>query len=159
MKILLAIDGSPFSDAAVQEVAKRPWPPQSEVRVITVDPPLSGGFLRGESRSVFDELVRQQREEAMRRLEVAAVSLKCNHDLLVAPLLLEGRPSEVILDEAERWGADLIVVGSRGHGMLRRLFLGSVSLAVATQAPCSVLIVRPPAERKQSGAASSAATT
>jgi nucleotide-binding universal stress UspA family protein len=59
--------------------------------------------------------------------------------------LLEGRPKETIVDEADRWGADLIVVGSHGYGAFRRLFLGSVSLAVAANAHCNVEIVRCPA--------------
>jgi len=64
--------------------------------------------------------------------------------LIVSPVLREGHPKDKILDEAEQWGADLIVVGSHGYGAVRRLFLGSVSLAVAINAPCSVEIVRVP---------------
>jgi nucleotide-binding universal stress UspA family protein len=54
----------------------------------------------------------------------------------------DGRAKDVILDEAETWGADLIVVGSHGYHGLRRFLLGSVSQAVAAHAPCSVEIVR-----------------
>jgi nucleotide-binding universal stress UspA family protein len=56
--------------------------------------------------------------------------------------VIVGGAKEVILDEAERWGADLIVVGSHGHHGLRRFLLGSVSRAVASHARCSVEIVR-----------------
>jgi nucleotide-binding universal stress UspA family protein len=70
-----------------------------------------------------------------------------------------GSPKEAILDEAERWGADLIVVGSHGYGAIQRLFLGSVSLAVATNALCSVEIVRmPPHVRNLSDADSTCAS-
>jgi nucleotide-binding universal stress UspA family protein len=139
MKILLAIDGSSYSDVAVAEVSRRPWPPQTEVRLITVDPPVEGSLLRGQSATVFDEIIKVQRAEATRRLNAAAGVLKQRAPgLVVTPLLREGLPKEVILEEAERWGADLIVVGSHGYGAIRRLFLGSVSLAVATNAPCSV---------------------
>jgi len=142
MKILRAVDGSAYSDAAVAEVSRRPWPLQSEVRIITVDPPLDKNLLGG-SPTAFDEFVRRQRAEAVRLLNAAAAVVKQNtSDLLVTPVLREGRPKEVILDEAEQWGADLIVLGSRGYGAIRRLFLGSVSLAIATNAPCSVEIVR-----------------
>jgi nucleotide-binding universal stress UspA family protein len=143
MKILLAIDGSTFSDAAVREVARRPWPPQTEVRLITVETPLEPALVRGEPASVLDDLVKLQRAESVRRLnEAAAVLKEQSPELCVNPVLREGWPKDVILDEAERWGADLIVVGSHGYGAFRRLFLGSVSLAVATNALCSVEIVR-----------------
>jgi hypothetical protein len=53
MKILLAIDGSPYSDAAVAEVGQRPWPAGSEVRVITVDPRVDPNLLQGRSSTRF----------------------------------------------------------------------------------------------------------
>jgi nucleotide-binding universal stress UspA family protein len=49
----------------------------------------------------------------------------------------------MIIDEAERWGADLILVGSHGNGPGGRFLLGSVAQAVALYAPCSVEIARP----------------
>lgn len=145
MRILLAIDGSPGSDAAIDEVCRRPWPAESEVRVVTALFPLESLPLRSASRFplTHDEIFEQQGWEAAKRLnDVARYILQRAPDLHVTPVLLEGRPKDVILDEAERWGADLIVVGSRGYGVLRRFFLGSVSLAVALNAPCSVEIVR-----------------
>ncbi len=145
MKILLAVDGSPCSDAAVAEVCRRPWPLQSEVRIITVDSPMDDERLLKSSPGVFDEINKQLRAEALKRLNDAVAYFKQNAPgLLVTPVLLEGWPKDVILEEAERWGADLIVVGSHGHGVIRRFFLGSVSLAVASGAPCSVEIVRAP---------------
>ena len=94
---------------------------------------------------MFDEINKQLRAEAWQRLTIAASAFKQNAPgLTVSPVLREGHPKDVILDEAERWGADLIVVGSHGYGTIKRLFLGSVSLAVATNASCSVEIVRTP---------------
>lgn len=49
--------------------------------------------------------------------------------LTVTSTMLEGNPAEVILEEADRWGADLVVVGSHGHGPVKRRVLGSVSQA------------------------------
>jgi nucleotide-binding universal stress UspA family protein len=54
----------------------------------------------------------------------------------------EGDPAEVIIEAAKRTNAELIVVGTRGHGAARRLVLGSVSLKVVHEAPCDVLVVR-----------------
>lgn len=55
--------------------------------------------------------------------------------------LVVADPASAILDVAERSGADLIVVGSRGHGRIKRFVRGSVSARVATHAPHSVLVV------------------
>jgi len=57
-------------------------------------------------------------------------------------LAIEGTPKSVILEEAEIFGADLIVVGSHGCGVVERFLLGSVSHEVSLHAKCSVLIVR-----------------
>ena len=54
----------------------------------------------------------------------------------------EGVPKDVIVEEAREWGADLIVLGSHGHGFVKRLVLGSVAAAVVASAPCSVQVVR-----------------
>lgn len=145
MKILLAIDGSECSDAAVAEISRRPWPAGSEIRLLTVDPPVDSSLLREGASTVFDELIEAQRQQAVRRLNAAAATFQQNAPgLSVTPVLREGWPKDVILKEAEQWGADLIVVGSNGYGTLQRIFLGSVSLAVATHARCSVEIVRAP---------------
>ena len=54
----------------------------------------------------------------------------------------EGSAERVIIEEAERFGADLIVLGSHGHSAWDRLILGSTAHTVALHAPCSVHIVR-----------------
>jgi nucleotide-binding universal stress UspA family protein len=62
--------------------------------------------------------------------------------LEITTVIKNGHAKEVILDEAEKWGADLIVLGSHGYSGWQRFLLGSVSNAVATHAHCSVEIVR-----------------
>lgn len=74
---------------------------------------------------------------ARRRLDDAAAAVGVEASVHVA----DGDPAEVILDVAERVGADLVVVGSRGMSGLKRLFLGSVSSRVSHGAHASVLIV------------------
>jgi nucleotide-binding universal stress UspA family protein len=147
MKVLLAIDGSSCSDAAVKKVAEWPWQPHTEVRVIMVDAPVDQGLFGSVGTNAFDEIVKQQRAEATKRLTEATNQLtqRAPH-LLVTSALIEGSPKDAIVTEAERFGADLVVVGSHGYGPIRRFFLGSVSLFVAHHAPCSVMIVRPPPE-------------
>ena len=146
MKILLAVDGSPYSDAAVEEVIKRPWPPQSEVKVITAfeTPILIGVGLEPWPANYYEELQKTAREAAKTVMdnaigklnEVSDKTLKISHEIIGGP------PRQVIVEEAESWGADLIVMGSRGLGAWNRLLLGSVSSAVVHHAKCSVEVVR-----------------
>lgn len=148
MKILLAVDGSVYSDAAVEGLAKRPWPPQSEVKVITavaVPVPIGMGPW-GVSPDYFEELEKSLRTAAQTVLEKAVGTLKklMGDTLKITSEVIQGPPGQTIIEEAESWGADLIVMGSRGLGAWNRLVLGSVSNAVVHHAKCSVEIVRRP---------------
>lgn len=145
MRILIAIDGSQSSKAAVDEVCRRPWPPESAIRLVTVRSSTELIQLRENifPPMTYDEFIEQPSWKSIKFLDDAATKLEqCLPDLLITPVLLEGRPKDAILDEAESWSADLIVVGAHGYGTIRHFFLGSVSLAIALYAPCSVEIVR-----------------
>ena len=148
MKILLAVDGSVCSDAAVEAVARRPWPPESEVKVITAaEIPMPVGMEPWVvSPDYFEEMDKSVRKAAQVVLDSALAKLKTIEDktLKISSEAIQGSPRQVIVDEAEQWGADLIVLGSRGLGAWNRLLLGSVSNAVVHHAKCSVEIVRKP---------------
>lgn len=82
-------------------------------------------------------------EAAERRQELAdAKAFLEQHGIETRAVAGVGDPARVILEEAKEWGADLIVVGSRGLGAAGRLLLGSVSTSVVQHAPCDVLVVR-----------------
>jgi nucleotide-binding universal stress UspA family protein len=149
MKILLAIDGSSCSEAAVKAVAERPWPAGSLVRIISVVEvhlvPSPGSMLVPDSHYLkllteFQEIARDAVEKANNALRESNTSRK--YPIGISTELINGQAKTVILDEAKRWGADLIVLGSHGHRAWKRFWLGSVSLAVATHAECAVEIVR-----------------
>lgn len=145
MKVLLAIDGSSHSQAALEAVAIRDWPAGTEVEVLTVvhsSWPLVGDPLFTIA-SAHAESILEQRNEVPGLLERAVAQLH-NHqpDLPVKAKTLDGPPSKVIVEEAEQWKADLIVLGSHGYGAVRRALLGSVAAAVAVEAPCAVEIIR-----------------
>jgi nucleotide-binding universal stress UspA family protein len=146
MKILLAVDGSLQSEAAARELAERPWPPQSEIKVITaVEIPAPVGMEPwAVSPDYFETLEMSLRRAAQDCLNSALLQLKTITDktLKISSEIIQGPPAQVIVDEAESWGADLIVMGSRGLGIWNRLLLGSVSNAVVHHARCSVEIVR-----------------
>ena len=146
MKILLAVDGSQCSDAAVEEIARRPWPQGSEIKVLTAyELPLPPAPEAWAIPPVyFEELDRAASDQARSVLERAVSRLKSTmgSEANITAAFAQGSPRSVILDEAERWGADLVVVGSHGYGAWQRFLLGSVSQSVVSHAKCSVEVVR-----------------
>jgi nucleotide-binding universal stress UspA family protein len=144
MRILLAVDGSTFSDAAVEEVARRPWPRGSEIKVLTVAerPPAFATEAWGLPVDYLEKAEEEARQQAIATTHKAVARI--GSGVKVLSEVLNGLPINAILDEAERWNADLIVMGSHGRRGLTRLMMGSVSQAVASHAPCSVEIVRKP---------------
>jgi nucleotide-binding universal stress UspA family protein len=146
MRILLAVDGSSFSDAATAEVARRAWPVGSEVKVLSIFEPAVAPTPEAWTipPDYFEEMNNASRTNASSLVEAAIAKLK---QTLPASSKITGQfvqnfPKSVILDEAERWGADLIVVGSHGYRAWERFLLGSVSQAVVAHAKCSVEVVR-----------------
>ena len=145
MRILLAVDGSSFSDAAVSEVVSRPWPAASEVKVVTAFqvPLIPTPEVWAISDEYLPQLERIAREQAQSIVDAAVGTLASGleESMTVSGEVLVGPPREAILEEAERWKADLIVMGSHGYGAWRGFLLGSVSRTVVTQAKCSVEVV------------------
>lgn len=142
IKILLATDGSDSAMAAARSVAARPWPEGSEIRVLSAVasplPPVDLLYVAHEVTTDIHEQALKQAEEDVR----AALSIVNDAGLNATGSAVVGYPKAMILDEAEEWGADLIVLGSRGRRGLARLVLGSVSEAVAMHANCSVEVIR-----------------
>jgi nucleotide-binding universal stress UspA family protein len=146
MKILLATDGSDFSKAAVNSVAERPWPEGSELMIVSVmeipyTPTPEAWALSDSYYKELERVAKEQAEAAVRNA-VEQFSAEKAAGLNITTKIFSGSPREVILDEAERWGADLIVLGSHGYKGWQRFLLGSVSHSVAAHAHCSVEIIR-----------------
>ncbi|HET6277486.1 MAG TPA: universal stress protein [Candidatus Polarisedimenticolia bacterium] len=145
MKILIAFDGSPSAQAAVDEVAGRPWPKGTEVRLVTVLerplplPPPNGIEVYA---PLLEKMRVSLREEAYQRIQRAMKTLATRKDLAITYEMRDGSVKEALLDAVREWDADLVMVGSRGVSGLARLILGSVSQALASHAPCSVEIVK-----------------
>lgn len=145
MKILVAVDGSTHSDAAVEEVARLPWPAGSEIKVISViELPILSLAEFPAWPDYLDEIDRVLSERAKAAVEAALSTLRAGEGKNpgLASEIIHGSAKEIIIDHAKQWGADLIVIGSRGLGALDRFLLGSVSSAVVHHAPCSVEVVR-----------------
>lgn len=145
IRIVLGIDGSPGSEAAAREVAARPWPPHSEVRLIVVEDPLVPpvfGLIPGIKQPVEEN--KSDRAWVKRILEAGAAILGSS-ELKVTTLIKAGDPKRCLVQAAEEWGADCIFVGSTGFSnRLERFVLGSVSAAVVAHAHCSVEVIRRP---------------
>jgi nucleotide-binding universal stress UspA family protein len=145
MRILVPIDESKFSEAAVGSVAARPWPPDTEIRVLhVVEPP---SLLLGREMTVHDpefEAVWKALREQAKDLVAKATERLRRSGVTVTPGLVEGDPKSKIIDVASDWRADLIVLGSHGRKGLDRFLMGSVSEAVLRHAHCSVEVVRIP---------------
>ena len=140
-KILVATDGSEEAQLASTTAADLAEKTDSELHVLTVGPdyPL---YELPEHPAEFEDVLRENRrrakevlEQQAKRIEESGVTVKETH-------LLEGSAAEEIVELAEEIGAGLIVMGSRGHGRLRRTLLGSVSEAVVRHAHCPVTVVR-----------------
>lgn len=89
----------------------------------------------------FEKLGEYEQEEAEKMLEAAAKRF-ADKGIKAGRYVACGHPAETISSYAAEGGFDMIVMGSRGLGGLRKLLLGSVSSAVLQEAPCSVLVVK-----------------
>lgn len=149
MKILLAIDDSTFSHAATQAVVARIRPEDAEILVFNVVD-LINYFTDEKTAKTYipnvEEIRLSRLHDASELVERAAQQLQAA-GFRATVGVSEGDPKSRIVEKAEDWGADLIVVGSRGRMDFNRALLGSVSEAVARHAPCSVAIVRIRSER------------
>jgi nucleotide-binding universal stress UspA family protein len=148
MKILLAVDGSSFSDAAVEAVITQARGLDTEIRVLhAVElPSLLVAREMGGYDSALDAAWEAERKQAQALVTRTAELLR-SKGLKATATVEDGDPRSKILDLAKDWHADLIVLGSHGRKGVEHFLMGSVSEAVARHADCSVEIVRIPLKR------------
>ncbi len=156
VRVLLAVDGSEASQAAIDVLKGMSWTPDSRARVISVaervcpPPPPAAGLVLGNvyadaASTSITEVQKSQQRRAADTAEAAASEIRrATPDLPVEAIGLSGDPRNVIIDQASDWNADLIVLGSHGRAGLRRWLLGSVAEYVVRHAPCSVQVARTP---------------
>ncbi|MCS7198893.1 MAG: universal stress protein [Caldimicrobium sp.] len=135
--ILLAHDGSESANKALKRALSLAKDLGSKITILYVVPSI--GFV--EAGVDYETLMNIYRAEASGVIEGIKNILK-EEGLDAHTIILEGKPSEVIVDYARDNNIDLIIVGSTGKDATERTLLGSVSSKVAMNAPCSVLIVR-----------------
>lgn len=144
MKILLAIDGSKYSEAATQAVASQINPKGAEVLILQAVEPLMFSTPPQMSPGYAPEMA-EQREERLKDAKAsvaAATKILQGAGFAASTRVVEADARTAILDVAAESRADLIVLGSHGRRGLMRFLLGSVAESVARHAQCSVLIAR-----------------
>ena len=141
MKVIVAIDDSPYSEELVETVKTRDWPIDTEFKVLSVLEPLDGLSDRfsdviesanAKRKKSAEELCRSVREQILGTIAGATVHYE----------IRSGYPKNEIIEAAADWSADRIIIGAHGHRGCPHNLLGSVSQAVARHAPCSVEVVR-----------------
>ncbi len=144
MRILIAYDGSAGAEQSLRLADSIDWPAGSTIRIVAVIEPtllfVGTSFAGGIDVSppeVDAQITAYQQEQVTKAVE----SLR-SADRTVEGVVLRGRPATALVDEATRFGADLVIGGSRGHGTISRLLLGSVSAEVVDHGPCPVLVSR-----------------
>ena len=137
-RLLLALDDSEPSDAALDVVCGLPAADRAEVLVYSVAELEALVSIR--ATVAYERAQRERAREIIDRAEHTARS----HDVTARGFELQGRPEDVIVDAAKTEVVDLIVVGSHGRRGLQRFFLGSVAEHIVRMAPVPTLVVRAP---------------
>ncbi len=144
-RVLVAIDNSDHSRKALDWILKLPWKPETELKLVGVLNPLANAHGDGFS-ALYKSNLALERAKAVDHTQQFLIKSgeKLNTVLAnkITTHVLEGEPGEQILKKAAEWDAQLIIMGSRGHGGLSKLWLGSVSQEVVLQAPCPVEVIR-----------------
>ncbi len=145
MKVLIGVDDSPCSQAALEFVRKLSWPANTTVSIVSSVVLPAPAYLSAyapagiqfepwlDALTKFHTNVVARDEKLLR-----AAGMK------VESSVLQGDARETLVEEAARTHADLLVVGSHGRTGLDKLVMGSVASHVVTHAPCSVLVVKVP---------------
>jgi len=144
-RILVATDGSEFSTAALRFVAGRPWPKGSEARVISIPEPFVplSQFPPFESKEIENLNISALKSANQYVTAGAEILSKAGLEATTEVPFPEHKNAKEIIQEARRWRANIIVLGSHGRRGFDRMRLGSVSESVAMHAPCSVEVIPP----------------
>jgi len=133
LRVLVASDGSHHARAAVATARYFPWPARTRVRVVVArSTPVE--YKRSILLTALDRSSGTAAENARRALSRRWPDVEA--------IVVDETPIAGILREADRFRAHVIVVGWRGHGVVRRFLMGSVSRGIVRRAKCAVLVVR-----------------
>lgn len=147
MKIILAIDGTKYSNAAIKAVSKFNFGEDVELKIITVVDlalpmaiDLYAGYLP--SSTDIENVAKENAALILENTKNQILNSILDKNVSITTEVLIGSPERRIVEVSEEFDANLIIVGSHGYNSWERLFLGSVSDAVVHHAACSVLVIR-----------------
>jgi nucleotide-binding universal stress UspA family protein len=157
MKILIAYDGSEYADAAIEDLSRAGLPDDTEAIILTVTetwlPSSEDSYITVESdekmwywrKKALEKVAEFEKaaQNAVARVRQEFSSWQARYEITC------GYPEWAVVKEADKFKADLIVIGSQGRGSVGRLALGSVSLKVLSEAHCSVRVARQSPHRKE----------
>jgi nucleotide-binding universal stress UspA family protein len=147
LRVLVGVDGSPDAEQAIFSIGQRVWPDGTEIRLAAINdtaPPASIVARLPQAAAMINSYMQTRDTRVASMLNWATEELG-NIGLRTSIFEKKGDAEEALLDEAQKWGADSIFVGTRDFkGAFERFRLGSVSTALITNAHCSVEVVRPP---------------
>ena len=141
MKILIGVDDSPFSKAAIEHVKGAAWPAGSQFVVVSACAPIWIGPGEMASPGPIAEL-NQNQETFHKEIAKEATKTLTDAGLSATGRVERGDARSILVEAARHEGADLLVVGSHGRSGMAKLMLGSVATHVIAHAPCSVLVVK-----------------
>lgn len=160
MKVVVGIEDKVFGEAIINFIGTQKWAPETEFRLVHVIDTLASCEMIGELACPEAVSLMEAEKEAVKELlmEADLKLMKMVPDARTEQKIVYGSPKEGLLDEIEKWHADLLIVGSHGRTGITRFLMGSVSMALLSHAPCSVLIVKLPAEQRKIAEAQLAAS-
>lgn len=162
MKLLVGYDGSDSADAALNDLQRAGLPTEAEALIVSVAdvfmPTATSNYEIAElalmSRRVSASLMLAQKQRARALLEAKAFTTKAGERVRsyfpgwrVRTEVLAGQPSQELIQKADEWKPDLVVVGSHGHSLAGRIILGSVSKKIVTDSHHSVRVTRGSVEK------------
>ncbi|MBX9690547.1 MAG: universal stress protein [Candidatus Obscuribacterales bacterium] len=143
--VLIAIDDDRTSGPVIDFVCNHKWSDQTRFRLLCVCPwmpPESQVRTSKDLQHFIEEtlkgrklLLKDSAERIQKELGISAVEIE--------EVLLQGQASELILELVESWPAELLILGSHGRKGVDLFMMGSISAAMVSHAPCSVIVVRP----------------
>lgn len=146
MKVLIPVDDKQYAKAISEFVINHTWPENVEFKLLFVyESMLLQEVVTPQAFQQLEEASEYRQSFGRSLIMDIGTQLRLKYpNAKIEEKLQEGEPKLVILDIIKEWKPDLVVMGSHKKGVVERFLLGSVSLAVLTHAPCSVMTIKIP---------------